>query len=149
MNSGLLSAKENFHLRRYRRYCPEEIGITIWNVRVLWRFVPFAASNLNFACKGIAVYAFEIHAMAICLALFAWLWVGAWIYVTNGYYSTFYGVDPTVEQDAYQDCYYETDCVVGGNWVGLFFLFLSLYWTISILLVSRNKYALSYASSTE
>ncbi|KAL3781243.1 hypothetical protein ACHAWO_009875 [Cyclotella atomus] len=95
-------------------------GMTIWYAYVVWGRIPFAACNLVTATTAVrANLGLSIFAYSNLLLMFGWAawWMVAFastIYVTSG-------------------CNGQGVCESEGNGIVMFFLFLSFYWTSSVI----------------
>ncbi len=111
------------------------IGLNIWYVGAVQRFVPFAATNLKMAAKAIATN-FGIFFISILISTVGAIWAGFWAYTATGL-GIFDGVKNAVATTSNETTYYYdyydaglTDAILGLKGFGLL---LSLYWTATVL----------------
>ena len=114
------------------------IGIVIYYVRIVWSLIPFAAVNLKVSLEGISTN-WGMYIVAILFSAISFLWTVFWLYVTIGVLG--YESSETSDEapkKATDDDYDYSDGASGGLQGFIFFLLLfSLYWTSTVLMVSK------------
>mmetsp|Transcript_6063 Transcript_6063/g.8729 ORF Transcript_6063/g.8729 Transcript_6063/m.8729 type:complete len:485 (-) Transcript_6063:122-1576(-) len=90
------------------------IYLAVWYTRIVWRLIPFAASNLHAALEGVNAN-FGIYLVAFVYSVIMVAWCVGWGYVAIGLLDLQHDDTPV-------------------SWAAVFGLLVSLYWTISVLL---------------
>uniref|UniRef100_A0A7S1ZHT6 Choline transporter-like protein n=1 Tax=Ditylum brightwellii TaxID=49249 RepID=A0A7S1ZHT6_9STRA len=108
------------------------VAVTVYYVMILWKFIPFAATNLAMSIKGISSNC-GIYFIAIVFSTFPFIWTFFTLYVANGSLNSEKMIKPCEEDDP--------DCAVqyksGGSevilWGILLLSLISLYWTCTVM----------------
>ena len=132
------------------------VAWSLWYVRAIQIFIPYAAATLKLGVRGVTAN-WGMYIVSLVLSALGVVWVGAWVYVANGVglwdvlnqASTTSGVG-VQDQDQDQDQDQANTSVQDGEHqeypdttsisIMAFVLLLSLYWTSTVLMVSRNLY---------
>ena len=105
------------------------VGYSIWYIRAIGVFIPYAAAILKIASKGVSRH-WGVYLVSGGCTLAAIAWVPMWVYVANGV--GFFDDIPDMSTSSSNDYYEDDGYATATTGFKMFTLLLSLYWTIIV-----------------
>lgn len=127
------------------------LGATVYYLRQVWHMIPFAATNLMVALKGISANC-GMYIVAFVFSIAGFVWTILWLYIFVGVMQAmdqaYQQANPKPEGMSKKDYEAEEQSDPMRGFV-VFSLLLSFYWTSKILLVSACLYACERVTDTQ